>query len=98
MNRKLAVTDAGRYCWVQVKLTGGAPVCPISGCDSVLTSSYSEILGVPLSLLGMLAYGAVGVLAASALARNTNGQPTQTLDTALSVGAAGLAGVSGVLM
>ena len=30
------------------------PPCTIKGCDTVLTSQYSEILGVPISLLGVL--------------------------------------------
>ena len=41
-------------------------VCPTSGCETVLESAYSSLFGVPLSLFGMLTYGAVSALAASA--------------------------------
>ena len=32
------------------------PPCTLSGCESVLTSSYSMILGLPISLFGSLFY------------------------------------------
>lgn len=32
------------------------PPCTISGCETVLVSKYSEILGVPISLFGSLFY------------------------------------------
>lgn len=39
-------------------LRGVAPVCVggSSGCETVQTSRYSEILGVPVAALGLLAY------------------------------------------
>ncbi|KAK9842089.1 hypothetical protein WJX81_007917 [Elliptochloris bilobata] len=47
------------------KLLNTQVVCPASGsCDTVLTSGYAEVFGVPLSLFGMLGYGAVAALAA----------------------------------
>lgn len=47
-----------------IKLAGVQIACPISGgCSSVLTSDYSNMWGVfPLSILGMIAYGAVAGL------------------------------------
>jgi len=43
-----------------VKLTGGSPVCgPLAGCDTVNSSIYSELLGVPVALFGALASAAV---------------------------------------
>eukprot|EP00238_Polyblepharides_amylifera_P000921 CAMPEP_0196570662 /NCGR_PEP_ID=MMETSP1081-20130531/803_1 /TAXON_ID=36882 /ORGANISM="Pyramimonas amylifera, Strain CCMP720" /LENGTH=331 /DNA_ID=CAMNT_0041887221 /DNA_START=224 /DNA_END=1219 /DNA_ORIENTATION=+ len=44
-----------------LKLTTSAPAfCSTNGgCGSVLTSEYSEVLGVPLPALGMLAYGTI---------------------------------------
>ena len=39
--------------WLQNKLLGGPVACPVSGsCDSVLNSDYSQVFGLPLSLLG----------------------------------------------
>lgn len=38
------------------------PPCTIQGCETVLTSSYSVVLGMPVSLLGAIFYAAVAVL------------------------------------
>jgi uncharacterized membrane protein/glutaredoxin len=46
-----------------VKLTGNTAACPTAGCETVLTSRYSEVAGFPLSLLGLGAYLLVAVLA-----------------------------------
>jgi len=35
---------------------GVAPVCTIGGCDLVLTSQYSTLIGIPTSLLGVIFY------------------------------------------
>ena len=35
---------------------GTAPVCLTSGCEVVQRSSWSELLGIPVALLGLLAY------------------------------------------
>ena len=36
------------------KLTGGLPVCgPIHGCDTVASSQYSEVAGVPVAVIGV---------------------------------------------
>jgi len=42
-------------------LTGTAPVCVggSGGCEAVRTSRYSEIAGVPVAALGLVAYAAV---------------------------------------
>ena len=40
-------------------------MCPTSGCETILQSEYSTIFGVPLSLLGMGAYGLVAAIATS---------------------------------
>lgn len=39
-----------------VKLTGNEAACPVKGCDQVLTSVYADVFGIPLTLLGCLAY------------------------------------------
>jgi uncharacterized membrane protein len=36
------------------KLTGGAPVCgPLQGCETVASSEYSEVLGIPVAVYGV---------------------------------------------
>ena len=41
----------------QVKLLDAPLVCPTSGCAPVLNSPYSEVFGVPLSVLGEFSQG-----------------------------------------
>jgi uncharacterized membrane protein len=36
--------------------SGGAPICATGGCETVQESKYSKIAGVPVALLGLLAY------------------------------------------
>ena len=37
-----------------VKLSGGTPVCgPLGGCETVQTSEYSAVLGIPVSVYGL---------------------------------------------
>jgi uncharacterized membrane protein len=43
---------AGYLAWT--RLAGGLPVCgPLRGCETVATSPYSLILGVPVAYLGV---------------------------------------------
>ena len=49
-----------------VRQTGGVLVCSTGGCETVQSSSYAEVLGMPVAGLGLLAF--LGLLAA-ALAR-----------------------------
>ncbi|KAF9620848.1 hypothetical protein IFM89_015089 [Coptis chinensis] len=44
-----------------LKLTGTEAFCPVSGgsCTDVLNSDYAVVFGVPLPLIGMVAYGIV---------------------------------------
>jgi uncharacterized membrane protein len=49
------------------KLRGVPLACPTNGCDRVLNSPYSYLFGVPLSLLGAIAYAAILVLAIAPL-------------------------------
>ena len=43
-----------------VHYTGGAPVCAIAhGCETVQKSHYSKLFGIPVALLGGLAYLAI---------------------------------------
>ncbi len=77
---------------------GSTPACPISGCETVLNSSYSELFGVPLSLFGLLAYGGVAAAAVVAGQQRATARDTSSLDLGLAAGASTLAGVSGMLM
>lgn len=37
-----------------VKLTGGVPTCgPLAGCETVQSSSYSTLFGIPISAFGL---------------------------------------------
>ncbi|KAK9676381.1 hypothetical protein RND81_11G073400 [Saponaria officinalis] len=47
-----------------LKLSDSEPFCPIGGgsCSDVLTSDYAVVLGIPLPLIGMSAYGIVFLL------------------------------------
>ncbi len=58
----IGLIDAG---YITVKYyTGGEVVCPITGgCSDVLTSAYSQIAGLPVSVYGLLFYTTVFLLA-----------------------------------
>jgi uncharacterized membrane protein len=52
---------AGYLAWTHY--AGDTAACPIGGsCEEVQESEYAEFLGVPVSLLGLLAYTALLVL------------------------------------
>jgi uncharacterized membrane protein/glutaredoxin len=51
-----------------VKLSGNGVACSSEGCNAVLSSPYANVLGMPLSLFGLLAYLGVLVLAIAPLA------------------------------
>lgn len=46
-----------------VRASGSRLACPTGGCETVQASSYSEVLGVPVALLGLLGYIAIVALA-----------------------------------
>jgi len=56
-----------------VETTGNAAVCgPVGDCNAVQESEYAEVLGVPIGVLGVIGYAAIGVLwLASRIARGT---------------------------
>lgn len=61
----LGIIDAG-YLTLNHYLNEGV-VCAISGsCDTVLTSKYSEFLGVPVSLFGLFMYAIIFVVVLAA--------------------------------
>jgi len=46
-----------------VEITPGEPICgPIGECNLVQSSPYARILGIPVAVLGVLQYLAIGVL------------------------------------
>jgi uncharacterized membrane protein len=48
----LGLLIAGYLAWT--RLTGGLPVCgPLHGCETVALSSYSQIAGIPVAILGV---------------------------------------------
>ncbi|MEG4249799.1 vitamin K epoxide reductase family protein [Microcoleus sp. AT3-A2] len=53
-----------------VKLSNGTAVCPIEGCDIVLSSPYAYVFGLPLSLFGFLGYLSMIVFAVAPLLVN----------------------------
>jgi uncharacterized membrane protein len=46
-----------------IRESGSSLACPTGGCETVQTSSYSAVLGVPVALLGLLGYIAIVALA-----------------------------------
>lgn len=57
----LAVAGLGIAAYLTVvHYAGGEPVCQLSGgCEKVQTSSYAELAGVPVALLGLVGYAAI---------------------------------------
>ena len=44
---------------VYVHETGGSPLCVSGGCETVQSSSYAELAGIPVATLGLLGFLAV---------------------------------------
>lgn len=59
------------------KFLGIAALCPTSGCETVLSSQYAIVFGLPLTLLGCLAYAAIAILSLSPLLINGETSPEQ---------------------
>lgn len=53
-----------------LKLSNGTAVCPVEGCDIVLSSPYAYVFGLPLSLFGFLGYLSMIVFAVAPLLVN----------------------------
>lgn len=51
-----------------IRWTGSALACTTGGCETVQASSYSKVLGVPVALLGLIAY--VTIFATSLLQKD----------------------------
>ena len=60
----LAVVGAGIAAYLTyVHYAHVAPVCTTGGCEKVQTSKYAELAGVPVALLGLIAYTLLFALA-----------------------------------
>ncbi len=73
----LALVGAGVAAYLaSVEATGGAAVCgPVGDCNAVQQSEYAEVLGIPIGVLGLVGYAAIGVLwVASRVAHGTLAQ------------------------
>jgi uncharacterized membrane protein/glutaredoxin len=68
----LGIADTGYL--TSIKLSGGGIACSSESCNAVLSSPYANVFGLPLSLFGLLAYGAVAVMAIAPLLINTQSQ------------------------
>jgi uncharacterized membrane protein len=69
-----------------VRETGTTLACATGGCETVQSSSYSELLGVPVAALGLAGFL---VLLAAELAR---GEPAGTIQAVVALAAAGFSG------
>ncbi len=76
----LGAAVAGYLLWVRE--AGTTLVCATGGCETVQSSTYAEILGVPVALFGLAGY--VFILAAALF----RGETARLLQVTLSVGAA----------
>jgi uncharacterized membrane protein len=54
----LGIGVAGYLTYVHYE--GISPVCSTGGCERVQASSYSEIAGIPVALLGLIGYVGIG--------------------------------------
>lgn len=54
------IAIAGYLTYVHYNL--GALVCGLGDCETVQASQYSEVFGIPIAILGLLAYIALAVL------------------------------------
>lgn len=53
---------------VAVRATGGELACTTGGCAAVQGSSYAEVFGVPVALIGLVGYLLIGTTALSSSA------------------------------
>jgi uncharacterized membrane protein len=72
------------------KLSGGTPVCgPLHGCETVASSPYSEVFGIPVAVIGV-GYSLVLVVASLAWWRSAEpGRAHQALLAAYGLGLIG---------
>jgi uncharacterized membrane protein len=86
------------------KLVNSETICPTNGCERVLASGYATLFGLPLSLLGLLAYASIVLFAFAPLAIKLKGNKQLHLKLEkltwllLFAGATAMAGFSTYLM
>lgn len=63
-----------------LKLTGSEAFCPVGegSCNTILTSDFSSVFGVPLPLFGMIAYGCVAFLGIQLSEKEMTFDPVRT--------------------
>lgn len=71
---------------LSVRWGAAALLCSTGGCETVQSSSYAELLGLPVAALGLVGFVAIG---ATALA---GGQLARALGAALALGALAFSG------
>jgi uncharacterized membrane protein len=69
-----------------VRTTGSTIACPTGGCETVQSSRYSEIFGIPVAAFGLAGFAG---LFATAVA---HGERARTTHVALALGAAAFTG------
>jgi uncharacterized membrane protein len=57
----LGVVNTGYLTWQKLSQTPG--LCSAGGCNTVLASDYASFAGIPLTLMGLLSYVAIAVMA-----------------------------------
>jgi len=98
-----AVGAAGTGYLTVIKLMNSSAACA-AGCDKVLNSEWATVFGLPLTLVGCLAYFSMVVLALAPLAINADNSPEQRTKLEgltwplLFIGATGMMVFSGFLM
>ena len=75
----LAGTGIAAYL-TYVRATGGSYACTTGGCEKVQSSAYAEIIGIPVAVIGLVGYVAIGATALVA------GEAAAVLGAALALG------------
>jgi uncharacterized membrane protein len=77
----LALAGAGVSSYLTyVRATGGSYACTTGGCETVQSSSYAEVAGIPVAVIGLVGYLAIGATALFA------GEAAAVLGAALALG------------
>ncbi|MDD5368068.1 MAG: vitamin K epoxide reductase family protein [Anaerolineaceae bacterium] len=58
----IGILDSGYLTWIKLSHHEASCIQGVGNCFSVNTSQYSELLGIPIALFGMMAYIAILLL------------------------------------